>query len=642
MTTHTVSPAATSPKTAVDSDEVASGTPVATYLPTADGRAPATLRDGDTLDVIVVGAGGAGMSAAVFAAGAGLRTAIIERTEYVGGTTAFTAGTTWVPGTHHATEVGASDSRTEVEEFLEASIGGHAPEDLRQVFLDLGPEAVAVMEHGSQVDYRAHKRHPDYLTQLPGSKLSGRALEPYPFDGRKLGPRLALVRPPLPEFTAFDGMSLEREDIGHLAGAHPTEESRSHLLALRRSYRDALDEYGMDTRRTMGNALVAGLLHTLDDHEVPVLTQSEVGQIGPHQHDNAADTDSDSDSTQDVAGSPMLYDVVINQAGTNLQVKARNIIFASGGFNRSPKRRAQLLPGHNMEWCPGAPGHTGQAHDLIDNLGGRYGTSALAHTFYAPVSRRQREDGTWAVFPHFVMDRAKPHMIVVDQDGHRFLNESTSYHLFGMRMVLHNHESPSRATPSYLITDATGMHKYGLGMVRPFQSESKLEKQVESGYLVRGHSIADLAGELGISAASLETTITRTNESAHNGEDPDFHRGSNDYERFNGDAGSETGHPNIAAVDGGPYYAVRLFPGDIGASTGYVTDTTAGVLDAEGAPIPGIYTIGNDMQSMMGGTYPAPGITIGPGLVFAYAAVRDIVGGALPGAQARQEVDGWV
>src|SRR5699024_9897020 len=134
---------------------------------------------------------------------------------------------------------------------------------------------------------------------------------------------------------------------------------------------------------------------------------------------------------------------------------------ASGGFNRSPERRARLLPGHDLDWCPGAPGHTGQAHDLIDELGGRYGTAGLAHTYYASLSRRRRSDGSWAVFPHFVMDRAKPHMVVVDQNGHRFLNESTSYHLFGMRMVAHDHEKPGRSVPSFLITDAEGMRRYG-------------------------------------------------------------------------------------------------------------------------------------------------------------------------------------
>ena len=113
------------------------------------------------------------------------------------------------------------------------------------------------------------------------------------------------------------------------------------------------------------------------------------------------------------------------------------------------------------------------------------------------------------------------------------------------------------------------------------------------------------------------------------------------YERFNGDSGSETGHPNVAPVDAAPFYAVRLFPGDIGAATGYVTDESAAVLDRSGQPMRGIYAVGNDMQSVMGGVYPAPGITIGPGLVFAYAAVRDILGRQLPGAEGTRTLTGW-
>ena len=218
--------------------------PAGTSIPYACGESAAALHDGDTLDVLVVGGGGAGLSAAVFASVAGLSTAVVERTEYVGGTTAYTAGTTWVPGTYHADEVGAVDSKAEARKFLDAAIGPHAPVELREAFLDLGPEAVAVMEAGSKVDYVARPLHPDYLTQQPGSRLSGRALEPQTFDGSVLGERLALVRPPLPEFTAFSGMSIERDDIGHLASAHPTEESRKQLLALRRQYRDAVKKYG--------------------------------------------------------------------------------------------------------------------------------------------------------------------------------------------------------------------------------------------------------------------------------------------------------------------------------------------------------------------------------------------------------------
>ncbi|MCQ9165421.1 FAD-dependent oxidoreductase [Arthrobacter sp. STN4] len=594
--------------------------PAGTSIPYASGEAAAALYDGDVLDVLVVGGGGAGMSAAVFASIAGLRTAVVERTGQVGGTTAYTAGTTWVPGTYHAAEVGAVDSKAEARAFLDAAIGPHAPAGLREAFLELGPEAVAVMESGSHVDYVARPLHPDYLTQLPGSRMSGRALEPRTFDGTVLGERLALVRPPLPEFTAFNGMSIERDDIGHLAGAHPAKESRTHLLGLRRRYRDAVKVHGCDTRRTMGNALITGLLHTLDEARVPVLTRSEVISV-------ARDGDA--------------WQVGVREDGHDLTITVSHLIFGSGGFNRDPQRRAALLPGHRMEWCPGAPGHTGQAHDILDGLGGHYGTGGFANAFYAPVSTRRREDGSWAVFPHFVMDRAKPHMIVVDQQGRRYLNEATSYHLFGNQMIMQNHEDPGTASPSFLITDATGMRRYGLGMVRPYQRERQLRRYLDDGYLLRGDSLAELAALLGVPAGQLQETVARTNAWAAKGEDPEFHRGMNEYQRFNGDPGSETGAPNIAPVDGSPYFAVRLFPGDIGASTGFITDAAAAVLGGEGERLGGVYAVGNDMQSMMGGTYPAPGITIGPGLVFAYAAVRDIVGRALPGAATLKAMAGW-
>jgi hypothetical protein len=546
----------------------------------------------------------------------------VERTEYVGGTTAFTAGTTWVPGTYHAAEVGVQDSKAEARQFLDASIGSHAPVELREAFLELGPEAVAVMESGSRIDYVARKIHPDYLTQLPGSRLAGRALEPTIQDGSRLGERLLLVRPPLPEFTAFNGMSIERDDIGHLAGAHPKDESRAHLLSLRRAYRDSLHEHGLDTRRTMGNALITGLLATLDDAEVPLHTRSEVSAI-------TREGDAWRVSISGLAGQE------------SITVTTRNLIFGTGGFNRSPGRRAALLPDHDVAWCPGAPGHTGQAHDLVDALGGHYGTSGFAHTFYAPVSMRTRADGSHAVFPHFVMDRAKPHMVVVDQAGRRYLNEATSYHLFGSQMIQHQHEDPGTAAPSYLITDSTGMWKYGLGMVRPFQSERQLRPYLDEGYLVRASSLTDLADQLDVPAENLEATVAHTNVSAARGEDPEFHRGLNDYQRFNGDPESETGHPNVAPVECAPYFAVRIYPGDIGASTGYVTDASAAVLDRSGERLGGVYTVGNDMFSVMGGTYPAPGITIGPGLVFAYAAVRDILGSALPGAETLKPLAGW-
>jgi succinate dehydrogenase/fumarate reductase flavoprotein subunit len=237
------------------------------------------------------------------------------------------------------------------------------------------------------------------------------------------------------------------------------------------------------------------------------------------------------------------------------------------------------------------------------------------------VSTRQRADGTTAVFPHFVFDRAKPHTVTVDSSGHRFVNESTSYHLMGIAMQAANRHTP--CIPAYLITDAQGMKKYGLGMVRP--GGMGLASALADGYVTRADTIAALAARLGLPAQNLAQTVARLNGFAATGIDSDFGRGSTVYQRANGDATWSGRNPSLGPIEKAPFYAVRLYPGDIGASTGIATDPGARALDAQGRPIPGLYAVGNDMHSAMGGVYPAPGITIGPGLVFAYLAAKDAV-----------------
>jgi succinate dehydrogenase/fumarate reductase flavoprotein subunit len=241
------------------------------------------------------------------------------------------------------------------------------------------------------------------------------------------------------------------------------------------------------------------------------------------------------------------------------------------------------------------------------------------------VSLRKRPDGSTAVFPHFVFDRAKPGMVTVNAEGRRFLNESTSYHLFGIAM------QQARAVPAFLVTDAEGMRKYGLGMVRP--GGMGLRSALADGYVVQGRTLEELAGKLG--TRDLAATVARFNGYWREGKDPEFGRGTTAYQRANGDANWEGPNPSLGPVEQAPFYAIRLYPGDIGAATGLVTDPVARALDREGQVIPGLYAVGNDQQSAMGGVYPGPGITIGPGLVFAYLAAGDAVRRArMPARQA--------
>jgi succinate dehydrogenase/fumarate reductase flavoprotein subunit len=295
------------------------------------------------------------------------------------------------------------------------------------------------------------------------------------------------------------------------------------------------------------------------------------------------------------------------------------VILASGGFNRHPKLRAEMLPGIAEEWCPGAPGHTGSLHDLAKAIGAHYGANAMNHAYWAPVSIRKRADGSTAVWPHFVMDRSKPGMITVNKAGRRFVNETKSYHLMGIAMQEENKKTP--AIPSYLIADADAMRKYGMGMVRP--GGANLAPYLADGYVTKGETLAEVATKLGIDAGNLQATVARFNELAKYGVDSDFGRGVGAYSRNIGDAAWTGPNPCLGPLEKGPFYALKLYPGDIGAATGLATDSTARVLDATDAPIAGLYAVGNDQHSAMGGVYTAPGITIGPGIVFAYIAGRD-------------------
>jgi len=558
-----------------------------------------SLADDEVFDLVVIGAGGAGMSAAVYGAAEGARVLLIESTDKLGGTTAFSAGTTWIPGTHLAPGVNPDDNLDNAARFLDAAVGDLSDRSLRGAFLANGAAAVARIEAVSHLKYRARPVHPDYLSELPGSTVCGRALEPLPFDGRQLGPLFDLVRPPIPEFTVLAGMMVDRDDIGHLLQWNRKLASLSYSTRI--ILRHLLDRvaHPRGTRLLMGNALIGRLLLSLKELQVAVMTRTQVTALG--QGPSGVDS------------------VSFEQDGQCRTVRTRGgVILATGGFNRHPTLRAQRLPGVDDTWCPGAPGHTGRLHDLVAPLGAHYGTTGQSDCFWAPVSLRKRVDGSTAAFPHFVFDRAKPHMLTVDSSGQRFLNESTSYHLFGQAMQRAHQQRP--AIPAYLITDANGLQKYGLGQVRP--GGMGLASALEDGYVTRGHSLPDLAKKLGLPADALVATVQRYNSHASTGTDPDFNRGSTTYQRANGDINWPGPNPSLGTVDAAPFYAVKLYPGDIGAATGLAADAQARVLDSQGQPIGGLYACGNDMHSVMGGVYPGPGITIGPGLVFAYLAAR--------------------
>lgn len=542
-------------------------------------------------DVAVIGSGAGGLAAATFAALSGARTVLIERTGFIGGTTALSAGSVWAPNTRLAADLQAVDSRENALRYLDNAVGNHASRTMREAFVENAPEAIHTLLDNTEVQFRAYPKHPDYLSELGGSTECGRALEPVPFDAAALGPDLALLRPPIPEFTILGGLMVDRTDVKHLLSLKSSLTSLRHSLRLVGGYLRDRVRHGRSTRLVMGNALVGRFLLAARQAGVELWMNTRVTGIAPGESKS----------------------VLTLQGAENLEVSG-GIILATGGFGRHPARRKTFLPESTADHSPAAPGHTGDLHDIVLALGARYGTGAISNAFWSPVSKRQRPDGSMAVFPHFVFDRAKPGVFAVGTDGRRFTNESRSYHEFALAQYA------AGAVPAFLVTDTVGLRKYGLGIVRPGRFGARELRR--EGYLTEAPTLAALADALGIDARGLKATVTDMNEYAETGVDAAFHRGETVYERHNGDA--EHGpNPTLGKIGKPPFYAVRLWPGDIGAATGLVTDEKARVLWDDAQPIPGLYACGNDMQSIMGGVYPGPGINIGPAITFGYIAARD-------------------
>jgi succinate dehydrogenase/fumarate reductase flavoprotein subunit len=565
-------------------------------------RTTPTAGQAQNFDIVVAGAGCGGMSAALFAALRGARVLLLERSSFVGGVTAASAGSVWIPNSALASEANFDDSVDAARRYLWAAIGEMADKTMIEAFLQFGPKAIEVLQENTEVLFRAYRYHPDYLSDLPGAVSAGRALEPLPFDGRRLGKSFALVRPPIPEFTILGGMMVDRTDIGHLLAARQSVSSLAYSSRI--LLRHAVDRltHSRGTRLVMGNALVARLLRSLLTLGVPIWTDTMVEEIRKDDGDGARSS----------------LRVVRNGIPATV-VAEKGLVIATGGFNRDADLRRGLPPEVEVH-TPAAEAGGATGLKLALELGAQLTADSADNYFWAPVSTKRRRDGSLAVFPHFVLDRAKPGALVVNGEGRRYLNESLSYHRFA-RSMLDEHRSSKRPM-TFLIADAQAVRKYGLGIVRP--SGIGLRAAISDGYVFHGESPQALAASLGFDPAVFAATLSRFNSMAVSGVDLDFNRGATIYERNLGDPNIGP-NPTLRPVADGSIYAVRLYPGDIGSSAGLVTDEHARVM-AQRGPISGLYAVGNDMRSVMGGAYPGPGITLGPAIAFAYGAVEHALG----------------
>jgi succinate dehydrogenase/fumarate reductase flavoprotein subunit len=552
-------------------------------------------------DLLVIGAGAAGMTAALVGALEGLKTVICEKSDMVGGTTATSAGTVWIPGSRQSEAAGVPDSIASAKTYLAAILGEDANDARLAAFLATGPAVLDYLAQRTSVAFAPPPVHPDYLAH-PGAATGGRALGVLPIDGRTLGEDFTRVRPPRREFMVLGGMMVGKTDIPSLL--HPFRSLANFVNAARLLARQALDRinHTRGTRLIMGNALVARLLDSLKQNAVEIRYRTQLSEL--------------------IADGGGITGAVFTANDGNIAIRARKgVVLATGGIGWSSELRNRLFPEGTQRYSMAPDSNTGDGILAAERAHGEIAQDVRSPALWMPSSVMPQADGHLSVYPHIVLDRAKPGLIAVNSAGVRFVNEANSYHDFVQGMLRSHQTIPS--IPSYLICDRSFIREYGIGLIHPGTRD--LSRFIKSGYLFQGESIVKLAEAIGVDGSAMANTIERHNRFAEAGVDEDFGRGTSELNRFNGDPANRP-NPCMRQIGPGPYFAVAVWPSDLASSAGLRTDINGRVLTSERQPIPGLYAVGADAASIFRGTYPGPGTMIGPAMVFAWRAVLYIAG----------------
>jgi succinate dehydrogenase/fumarate reductase flavoprotein subunit len=417
-------------------------------------------------------------------------------------------------------------------------------------------------------------------------------------------------------------------ELRHFLNATRTLASFRHVTKLVLGYaRDCL-LYRRGMRLVNGNALVAALAASAFDKGVEIRTHSPAKKLIV-KHGRVAGAVLGCAGDVEPGGRGAAVGTLPDCSRGDVMVHARcGVVLACGGFPHDSARKKALLPhapSGTEHYSAASRGNTGDGLRLGEAAGGVVATDLVQAAALAPVSLVPQQDGSFTHFPHLI-ERAKPGLIAVTKEGARFCNEADSYHDFMQGLL--------RATPTgqpvqaWLICDHAFIRRYGLGAVKP--RPMPLAPLLANGYLLRGNSLAELANACGIDVQGLEQTVKRFNSMAQTGVDADFAKGQTPYNRIQGDAALAKilGLPNpcMAPLNQGPFYAVRIVAGSLGTFAGLRANANAQVLDAQDQPIAGLYAGGNDMNSLMGGNYPAGGITLGPAMTFGFIAAHHAAG----------------
>lgn len=544
----------------------------------------------ESFDLVIVGSGAGSVPAALAAQALGGSAVVIEKQPVFGGSTAYSGGVVWLP---NSPLHGDTDSEEAGRRYLDALISGNgggdggraSPRAKREAFLREGPEAIRFLLDRGIKFILVH--WPDYYPQLPGGHATGRSLMCELFDLNELG----AWQDKLGFFAGFPRLPVNSWEFVNLTLAKRTWKGR--FAALRLAARMTADKLTKRRRTGSGNALQGRMLQAALKANVPIRLATPMTGLIEEQGRVVGVRVAGPDGERSIGA-------------------RRGVLLDTGGFshNRAMRERYQPSPA-STAWTQANPGDTGEAIGMAQALGAA--VDLMDQAWWTPGSLSP--DGGYAGF-HVPGESGKPHIIIVDAHGKRIGDESGAYMEFGQRMYARG------AVPAFAILDSRALKHYSWG---PIMVGKPIEPFVQSGYLKRADTLADLARQCGIDPNGLANEVARFNRFARTGLDEDFRRGSSAFGRHMGDP-THKPNPSLGAIERGPFYAVAIWPLDVGTSGGVVTDEHARVLREDGSAIPGLYATGNATAPFVGASYPGAGASIGGSLVFGYVAARHAMG----------------
>jgi 3-oxosteroid 1-dehydrogenase len=554
----------------------------------------------ESCDLLIVGSGGASMCAALLYKTLGREALIAEKQAKIGGSTGYSGGVWWIPDNPVIKRNGVDDSFEKAAAYFESVVlyrGRGSSAARREAFLRTGPEMVDFLERQGMHFVHADGWS-DYYDERPGGQPRGRSLVAEVFDVNELGEWKSRL-------SMYPGVALPlgSEDFPTLFLAKKTMAGKK--MAMRLVWRMLKNKlFGRDVRG--GGAAIQGrMLQIALREKLPMRTETAVRDF--------------------VVENGRVVGVLALSGGREVRIRARDgVLINAGGFSRNREMRERWQPKPNAwQWTNANPGDTGEMIEAAMRLGAA--VDCMNEAWWVVTSLGPGEklpegavnpEGVPIPFMHH-LDLSLPHLIMVDQNGRRFCDESGAYMEIGQRLYA-RHEQTGRGIPAWVILDRRHRENYPWGTAQPGKTP---QSWLDSGYMKKADTLEELAGLCGIDAAGLVAEVRKFNGYCRTGVDPEFTRGGRAFDRAHGDPTVKP-NPNLGSIEQGPFYAVAIYPGDVGTAGGLITDEHARVLREDGSVIEGLYATGNSTASVVGRCYPGAGASIGASFVFGYLAAQ--------------------